>query len=564
MFTSLYEYGKHNDIEESWTKEEYIPFIVHIKNGEFSHVENNARPKHTKEAEGGKIFTVPRQNFLSSAILGSKSKFLCDDVKRIFGTEKDSCREHFTSLIKESKIDFIQPIVSVIESSSAKITEAINTEIQKKPVAERLNQKALFYIDGEPSINAETIAYWKNHVESSFAEENPELKDGVCSITNKISKILDSMPSNINIGTKGGANLFSFNANAYESYGLERTNNCAISYEAANRISAVINNLLEKSQTSGISKLLGGSHFICWTSNPEDDVNFLLNPRSEDVLTLVESLKNGLKPKSGNFKEAVFYAAIIEGDKRLVVKSYYQDTVSNLKKNILNWYEGIQIWNEKPKSLFDIMSSFAPVRGKNIDMAEIPKPFTESLLKSIFFGEQISEKIVQLILRRQNSEVLGSNQFGGKVARCGLIKTYLIRKGQTMEDIENSNAFKIGKLLAIAGNAQYHASDGKTDTVIGEFWTKFSTNPYNYISNLQTKVVKAYIPKIGRDDKGKAFGIQKEISGLVASLDMTTIKPFTTKEKLTFIFGFETQRNNYFSKSKNTGNSAKTTKNQGE
>lgn len=563
MFTSLYEYGKLNDIEESWTKEEYIPFIIHIVNGVFSHVENIPKPKHIKTGEGGRIFQVPRQNFLSSSSLGSKSKFLCDDIKRIFGIEKQSCREHFVNLIVESKIEFIQPIVSVINSSADQIMEAIRFEIEKKPVADRLNQKALFYIDGESSINDETIAYWKSHVESSFVDENPELKDGVCSITNKVSKILDSMPSNINIGTKGGANLFSFNANAYESYGLERTNNCAISYEAANRISAVINNLLEKSQKSGISKLLGGSHFICWTSNPEDDVNFLLNPRSEDVLALIESLKNNLKPKSGNFKEAIFYAAIIEGDKRLVVKSYYQDTVSGLKKHILNWYENIQIWNEKPKSLFDILSAIAPVAGKKIDVSEIPKPFTEGLLKSIFFGEPISEKIIQLIVQRQSSEILGSNQFGGQIARCGLIKTYLIQKGQTMEGIDDSNAFKIGKLLAIAGNAQYNSSNGKTDTVIGEFWTKFSTNPYKYIGNLQTKIIKAYVPKIARNDKGKAYGIQKDISSLVASLDMNNIKPFTTKERLAFIFGFETQRNKYFSFKKD-GNSATTTKSQGE
>ena len=133
-----------------------------------------------------------------------------------------------------------------------------------------------------------------------------------------------------------------------------------------------------------------------------------------------------------------------------------------------------------------------------------------------------------------------------------------------MADVENSNAYKIGKLLAIAGNCQYHSSDGKTDTVIGEFWTKLSTNPYNYVSSLHTKIIKAYVSNIKKKNYGQGINMEKEISSIISGLDLSNTKPFSNKEKLEFIFGFETQRNNYFNKTKDSGNFAKIIKKEGE
>lgn len=333
----------------------------------------------------------------------------------------------------------------------------------------------------------EVQQFWAKHVRENTAAKGRAtraqcLVTGVkCEPVRKFAQLVVGVPP----FKEGGAELVSFNEDAFRSYGLQQTLNAPISPEASESITRALSQLLASRRHR---LYIGPVAYVAWCRNEPvfDFWSLLENPHPEHIHALIQAPIQGRDMPyvlNSNF----FVLALSRAKARIVVRDYHETTLENVKANLGKWFKRLQIVGTdgnttRPVGVRQLAESL--YRGEN---KEMPAHVPTALLSAALTGRPIPEYILGLAVKR-NLAMQGPFYEIGEgasktrelsLSRLALIKAILTTNDghdimTTQTDPKDRQAFACGRMLAVLDGIYTHFLN--IDVPRGAKWRRPQTN----------------------------------------------------------------------------------------
>lgn len=384
---------------------------------------------------------------------------------------------------------------------------------------------------------------------SAYALGNEESDSGIatdvmqCLICGNEKPTLRTLPGNIKGipgGQSSGVALISANANAFESYGLERAQTSPVCFDCADGFTKAINSLIRDEYHS---YKLGGLALLYWT---RADVDFNLNrmfrePEAAEIGILLKAYYSGRTPAPVD--EEVFYAVSLSANAaRAVVRDWITTTVGDMKHHLARWFARQQIvdgYGEPGRPLGLYALAAATVRDPQKDL---PVTTPRMLLRSALAGTPLSPHLLHQAIRRNQAEQDVTRP------RAALIKLVLTSQDPTFEENDMTQlqpehldgGYQCGRLLAVLEQVQRAALGNINSTIVDRFYGTASSAPASVFGRL-LRGAQPHLSKLQRDRPGTAYALQTQLEDVLSNLTAFP-RTLTLKEQALFALGYYHQR----------------------
>ena len=532
-------------------------------------------------------------------IAGGKSKchFLIETTNVIalfnVGDEDNKTKEKHGVFIKMlfdagQEIPSIAFISQVLQDMDT--VKRIQNELQIKKA--KPSDKLTFQLDGDFIVDSEVWHDWwrafRNSIKSNITsnshriEVNKKPKLMRCYVTGELIKPVTTHTKIIGLvgvgGQPGGDSLISFDKEAFRSFGLEQSENAAVSEVGMSAYVAGLNSLIQK-----YSYTFANSKFVYWFMENVDDKNnpflMLLEDRQQLELPVQNLMRQLLgRPQTDEFIDLGknrYYGLIISGAAgRVMVRDYMEGSFSALTSNVQQWFEDIEIISlsgyshAKLLGMERIITSLMSPRKPGQNYEDWIKPVSSerlTLLHAAINGSIIPFSILckvvienkKFILSGEFENLLDSrtddasthNYYSIIHARMSLIKAYHLRKqkkeGNTMQEIVQPNlnenypdpAYQCGRLLAVLAELQRAALGDVSGGIIQRYYAAASITPTlvlgRLIRNSQFHLTKLQF--------GLARWFENKIIGITNNLKNGIPAAFSLEEQSLFALGYYQQ-----------------------
>ncbi|AJR15608.1 type I-C CRISPR-associated protein Cas8c/Csd1 [Leptospira interrogans] len=538
------------------TKE--IPYLIEIdEEGNFIRFISTWQDEKKKRASS---YTIPKAVIRSRGI---EANLLWDNFEYIFGLEK-----------KEKQKDFIRKIQDLESKSEepSSLTSILNffsklkmPELKKDPLWAEIEEDK-HYLTFKLQGQNEIICSDKTIVQTiSQNASDDEVEKGICLVSGKTNPI-ERLHSKISLtgANTSGANLVSFNLDAFESYGKKQGSNAPTSKYANFAYGTSISSLTSKDSRQKI--LIGNTTMMFWSETKnelEDEFLSLLKPSDEDPKkdskrkqearsnqTIKEHF---VSPFTGKLQHLLndgtkfFILGLAPNAARISVRFWYPSTVGEISKNINQHFTDLklEIYNIESGfiSLNRILSSTA-IQGK---MENVSPLLSGKLVTSIISGSEYPRTLLSSILIRLKAEKEIS------FVRVSVLKAILNRKGRfekfknykeltTSMDEENINvAYRLGRLFAVMERLQERANPGINATIRDRYFSSASSRPATVFPVL-------FNLSMHHASKSGSVWFEKLKGEILAPLSGRIPNTFSLEEQGLFAVGYYHQRNELFKK----------------
>jgi len=545
---------------EGWEKKE-IPFIIVIDiNGKLIQIED------TREGEGkkrrAKAFLVPQG---VKKTFGIAANLLWDVAGYVFGIDTKGNQDRtikqkqaFLQRLKAElgEIEAIQAVIKCLES----VTEVELAKHEAWPEIVETNPTLSFRLNSESGLICRRPEVIDKIAKINTAEKNGKL--GVCLVTGDktVIKPLHTAIKGVYGAQSAGANIVSFNLDAFRSYGKEQGYNSPVGVEAEFAYTTAINTLLSKDSKQRIS--IGDATTVFWSEKKtafESDFAFFFkepekdNPDAgtEKIKELYESVKTGAY-RENDSTTRFYILGLAPNAARLAVRFWQVGTVADFAARIRRYFDDFSIVKppHEPEyySVWRILVNVATQ-----DKSEnIPPNLAGDFMRAILEGTPYPETLLQAVLRRIRSDV----EYRVKPVRAALIKAYLNRyyrfhpnpsiKEVMMEldTLQPSVGYQLGRLFAVLEKIQEEANPGINATIRERYYGAACAAPVTVFANL-LRLKNHHIAKI--DNKGRVVYFERLLSEIMshfsdfpAHLDL--------HEQGRFAIGYYHQRQAFFTK----------------
>ena len=317
-------------------------------------------------------------------------------------------------------------------------------------------------------------------------------------------------------GQSSGTALVSVNAEAFESYGLDRAQTSPISGAASERYSLALNALLG-SEDHHIR--VGGLVYVFWAARGVAPVLKFLRSEvdPQDVANLLDSYRSG-SPWT-KIDEAAFHClALSASGGRVVVRSNIDTTVGKVRDSLARWFERLQLIGRdgkpgKPLGLFAL--SVAPFRESKDITPDVPRSIADAALT----GAPLPTSLMRLAVRRCVAE--GDVTYPRAVIINAVLSQSLSGEGiqsmATLNPQDQPVAYHCGRLLAELESIQKEAIKGINATITDRFFGAASTAPARAFGLLLTGA-QPHLGKL-RKTNGPAYrGSQARLEEIMACI----------------------------------------------
>jgi len=407
-----------------------------------------------------------------------------------------------------------------------------------------------------------------------------------CSVCGKSDYPVEDIPhgpiKRVPDGQTAGCALVSYNANAFESYGLQGNRNssvctnCSKTYveglnwllSSGNEITVTDKKGKTKSQFRYTNRRNFGSDtaMVFWTRNNQSlaEIDLLEAPSEADVARMIESLSTGKEKDVRYLEPERFYSCTLSGAAaRIAVRDWIETGLGDFRTSIARWFKDIAIAivreNNKQK---EVVAHYAPLyalarscqrqRTKSDGSYEYDKDDTATarvavtLWKAALQNFQIPLWVLSKVLQRARLDVTAE--------RAALIKLILNRnnKGGGFMITENTVhgerpiAYVCGQVFAKLESIQYAALGDKNAGIREKFFTYAMTSPaaaFGRLFNLSSK----HFTKLKSEKTGLAVKLDKELQELCKDIDILKFPQlFLLEEQGQFAIGYYHQKQTQF------------------
>lgn len=283
-----------------------------------------------------------------------------------------------------------------------------------------------------------------------------------------------------------GANIVSFNLDAFNSYGKNQGANSPIGERAAFTYTTALNHLLRKGSPQRLQ--VGDASTVFWAeSNFEDTFAAMFGIGNTDdpdrgtqaVRSLLEATRTGVYLKDD--KESRFCVlGLAPNAARISIRFWQAGPVKEFARNIAQHFRDIEI--DKPAyesgylSLFRLLNSIA-LQNKS---ENVPHDLAGDTMRAILAGLPYPAQLLQAAIRRIRAE-----QDVG-YARAAIVKAYLNRQLRNRQEKEldmsldksnNDPGYRLGRLFAALERIQAAAQPGINSTIRDRYYGAASSSP---------------------------------------------------------------------------------------
>jgi len=441
--------------------------------------------------------------------------------------------------------------------------ESVNSIEAKFPTQYRelfeINPVISFRLVGEVNLvcqRADVMATLRD--DSSAGEAN-----GFCLVRGK-EDVIERLHSSIK-GVWGaqssGANIVSFNLDAFNSFGKAQGANAPVGKQAAFAYSTALNHLLRRDSRQRIQ--VGDASTVFWSRDQcplETDLLALFGESPKDdpdqgshaVANLYSSIKNGVY--AADDRDNRFYVlGLAPNAARISVRFFHSGTVKEIAHNIKTHFDDLEIerasFDRPHLSIFRLLTSIA-AQGK---ADNIPPNLSGDFARAILAASPYPATLLQAAVRRIRAEHDINYQ------RAALLKAVINRQTRFQPsndkeltvslDLTNNNAgYRLGRLFAVLERAQERANPSLNATIRDRFYGAASSTPVAVFSNLM-KLKNHHIAKL--ENRGEAVNLERLIGEIMDGItDFPTHLPLADQGR--FAVGYYHQRQSFYNKSTTT------------
>lgn len=433
----------------------------------------------------------------------------------------------------------------------------------------------VFQVDGVDAIEDEEIKRsWENFQGTSQADEDSTSLSGQCLITGEENQKIALLHPKIKgvLGAQtAGANLVSFNAPAFCSYGGdgEQGKNAPVSERAAFAYGSALNALLADRSHS---QIIGDTTIVYWSEHgisacQDFMMSFLGNHAGLDdhtLDTIVTHMRDGLPVDLEGVEispdEPFYILGLAPNAARISVRLFLRNTFRELVTNLSLHQDRMKLdgpsWEKQNIPLWKTLKATANPNGK--EQAASPL-MAGSLFRAVLQNTKYPESVFQNIMLRVFAD-RDKDAEGGKSAiqkishtKAAFIKAYLLKNGKEqwegklqMALNENCNdiSYVLGRMFSLLENIQQSANPTINTTIKERYFNSACATPASVFPIL-LKLANTHLAKL---DERKAVYFKKRMGALMDKIIMPEEGiPFparlTLEEQGAFILGYyqETQ-----------------------
>jgi CRISPR-associated protein Csd1 len=373
--------------------------------------------------------------------------------------------------------------------------------------------------------------------------------------------------NNVPGGQTSGTPLVSFNDEAFCSHGLKQGDNAPISRVANEGYSTALNWLLDKFKvvipaTENKKEVTYSRHrygvttgenaiTVFWTREKSSFINIFssgFDTTPADAEALLQSIRKG---EASTADETAFFAMTLGGNSgRIVVRDWFESTLVEIKKNILRYFEDLQLGpKEKPLPLRYLLKALASP-GKNGGLAPaLGTRFFQAALRNRPFPREV----LGLALRRLRLPPKENEETRYLYERCAVIKAVLRRLPRpnqpevtvSLDEQNTQTPYLLGRLFAVLERLQAIAIDKPNATIRDRYFASASSTPSLVFSRL-IRLSNHHLSKV--DERGyfvsRIGKIMAPLTGFPRTLSL--------EDQGLFAIGYYHQREDFFSKKPTT------------
>lgn len=533
-----------------------IPYLIVLSaDGEFVSFDD------TREGEGkkkvAKIYLVPQSVKRAVNILPN---LLWDNSGYVFGIDNkgkpERAREQHMAFIKAIHSRFIECDDAGIHAVLTFLERGDFAKVFEHPLWEEIMESGAnltFRLEGDalPVCEREAVV---NAVSAVGKEDSDE--QTLCLVSGEADTIERLHPSIKGVwgAQSAGANIVSFNLDAFSSYGKSQGANAPVGKHAVFAYTTALNHLLAKGSKQRIQ--VGDASTVFWCAIPghlmeELFPGFFSEPNKDNPdygVNAVAALFNAPKTGAGSFEDdgTRFYVlGLAPNAARIAVRFWHVKTVGELASNIRRHFDDLRIVHapHEPEalSLFRLLVATATL-GK---AENIPPNLSGDMMRSVIEGLPYPQTLLAGAIRRIRAEQEIT------YPRAALIKACINRYSGKEElkvslDENNMNtAYQLGRLFAVLERIQERASPGINATIRDRYYGAASSTPVTVFSTL-FKLKNHHLAKL--DNKGEVVNYEKLLGQIIDGIDS-----FPTYLNLSdqgrFAIGYYHQRQAFFTKS---------------
>lgn len=566
-----------------------LSFIIEINaQGELIQIED------TREGVGNKkvaqSFTVPQGVKKTS---GVATNLLWDNVEYVLGVDKNSQPKEKpeeeaqrTALVEKrkervatqhqafiGKIKALPPAIINDEGVQAVLNFLDNFEPESLHGLSFWNEvignpNLGFRLQGDQSLVCQRSAVINSLRENASDQVQSSESQSICLITGE-----STQPERLHTSIKGvwgaqtaGANIVSFNLDAFNSYGKDQGYNAPVSKQAAFAYTTALNYLLRKNSPQRMQ--VGDTSTVFWgeKQSPFETsiVDIFGEPSRDDpaentkaVTSLYDSIQGGLL-SSEQGQTRFYILGLAPNAARIAIRFWQVATVAELALRIRQHFDDLAIVHSEKQlphlPLFRLLVSTA-IQGK---ADNIPPNIAGEAMRSILSGQPYPHSLLSAAVRRNRAEQEVS------YPRAALIKACINRMTRYQNPIiteelnvaldeNNSNiGYRLGRLFAVLEKTQEEANPGINSTIRDRYYGGASSTPVSVFSTL-LKLKNHHISKL--DHKGRAANLEKLIGQIMEAI--TDFPPnLSMLDQGRFAIGYYHQRQDFFKKKTETPHSS--------
>lgn len=363
-----------------------------------------------------------------------------------------------------------------------------------------------------------------------------------------------------------GANIVSFNLDAFNSYGKAQGNNAPVGRQAAFAYTTALNALLSRDSTQRMQ--VGDATTVFWAERSdalEDELAALLgvdvdNPdaHTQQVRALFESIRKGAFDGARG-RNRFFVLGLAPNAARIAVRFWTVAPLADIAERVRDWFDDLSLArpayeSDEHPALKRLLRSLV-LDG---DLGRLPPRLSGDVLRAVFAGTPLPALWLNLAVQRCRAEQQVPFH------RAAAIKAFLnrsTRHARTTEEVytpmldptNNQPAYRLGRLFAVLEKIQEQSAGGSLNkTIRDRYYGAASSTPASVVPQL-LKLKNHHLGKL--DDRGqrmlyRAFQDQRpdDYIGQVLSGVSEIPSHLSLPEQGRFALGYYHQRHAFFTK----------------